>query len=108
MENKIPDPGSMDPKDPLLEQKTLNNQVPPMPNTGVVMPGNNPQMNPFSNGTGSARPNISEVDEKNLNQFKQGVGINQNYGYGASIKPKKSDAKKGIQPADASAFFTAK
>jgi len=101
MENKIPDPGDMDPQDPLLQQKASNNQVPPLPNTGVVMPGNNtqpiaqptmssgrpmPGMNPFSNGTGSGRPNIAETDANNLNQFKQGVGINQNYGYGASGK----------------------
>ncbi len=105
MENKIPNPG---PQDPLMQQKNVNDQVPPAPNTGVVMPGNNPQMNPFSNGTGSARPNISEVDANNLNQFKQGMGINQNYGYGASIKTKKSELKKGIVPADASQFFTPK
>lgn len=105
MENKIPDPV---PQDPLMQQKKVDNQVPPVPNTGVVMPGNNPQMNPFSNGTGSARPNISEVDANNLNQFKQGMGINQNYGYGASIKTKKSELKKGVVPVDASQFFTPK
>tara|TARA_R110001592_G_C13144570_1_gene747607 strand:- start:396 stop:866 length:471 start_codon:yes stop_codon:yes gene_type:complete len=123
MENKIPDPGDMDPQDPLLQQKASNNQVPPLPNTGVVMPGNNtqpiaqptmssgrpmPGMNPFSNGTGSGRPNIAETDANNLNQFKQGVGINQNYGYGASGKKSqaKKDAKKETAPADASTFFT--
>lgn len=49
------------------------------------VPQPNPTMNPYSNGTGSARPNISETDARNLNQFKQGVPMNQNYGYGASI-----------------------
>ena len=72
--------------------------------SGRPMPG----MNPFSNGTGSGRPNIAETDANNLNQFKQGVGINQNYGYGASGKKSqaKKDAKKETAPADSSAFFT--
>jgi len=132
MENKIPDPGNMDPQDPLLQQKASNNQVPPLPNTGVVMPGNNtqpiaqptmssgrptPGMNPFSNGTGSGRPNIAETDANNLNQFKQGVGINQNYGYGASgknnhggasalafINPIKQAIKDKRSPSDSSKF----
>tara|TARA_R110000796_G_scaffold248652_1_gene375604 strand:- start:430 stop:726 length:297 start_codon:yes stop_codon:yes gene_type:complete len=45
-------------------------------------------MNPFSNGTGSGRPNISQMDANNLNQFKQGVSMNKNYGYGASKSSK--------------------
>lgn len=66
------------------------------------VPQPDPTMNPYSNGTGSARPNISETDARNLNQFKQGIPMNQNYGYGASmvigmikqVKKAKSEAVK--------------
>lgn len=66
------------------------------------VPQPDPTMNPYSNGTGSARPNISETDARNLNQFKQGIPMNQNYGYGASVifgavkqvKKAKADAAK--------------
>ena len=66
------------------------------------VPQPDPTMNPYSNGTGSARPNISETDARNLNQIKQGARINQNYGYGASmiigmvkqVKKAKADAMK--------------
>lgn len=55
------------------------------------VPQPDPTMNPYSNGTGSARPNISETDANNLNQFRQGVNM------GASlfgIKKAKADVMK--------------
>lgn len=55
------------------------------------VPQPNPTMNPYSNGTGSARPNISETDANNLNQFNQGMNM------GASlfgIKKAKADVMK--------------
>tara|TARA_R110001592_G_scaffold359117_1_gene664920 strand:+ start:341 stop:694 length:354 start_codon:yes stop_codon:yes gene_type:complete len=63
-----------------------------------------PGMDPFSNGTGSGRPNISQMDANNLNQFKQGVSMNKNYGYGAS----KKEGKLPKNQTDPSAYFTIK
>lgn len=55
------------------------------------VPQPDPTMNPYSNGTGSARPNISQTDANNLNQFNQGMSM------GASlfgIKKAKADVMK--------------
>jgi len=63
--------------------------VAPVPDPTMQVAAVDPTMNPYSNGTGSARPNIPQVDANNLNQFNQGVSMSKNYGHGPSKKNKK-------------------
>lgn len=69
----------------MQEQKDAMNT--PMPNTGVNITGPVPPMDPFSNGTGSGRPNINPVDANNINQINQGNPMGQQL-FGASKKNK--------------------
>ena len=59
----------------MQEQKDIINA--PTPNTGVNITGPTPPMDPFSNGTGSARPNINPVDANNINEINQGNPMGQ-------------------------------
>ena len=44
-------------------------------------------MDPFSNGTGSARPNINPVDANNINEINQGNPMGQQmFGPAAKVK----------------------
>ena len=57
------------------EQKDAVNN--PMPNTAVNITGPMPPMDPYSNGTGSGRPNINPIDANNINQMNQGNPMGQ-------------------------------
>tara|TARA_E500000305_G_scaffold99788_1_gene92172 strand:+ start:302 stop:589 length:288 start_codon:yes stop_codon:yes gene_type:complete len=46
-------------------------------NTAVNITGPTPPMNPYSNGTGSGRPNIDPVNANNINQMNQGNPMGQ-------------------------------
>ena len=67
----------------MQEQKDIINA--PTPNTGVNITGPTPPMDPFSNGTGSGRPNINPVDANNINEINQGNPMGQQL-FGASKK----------------------
>jgi hypothetical protein len=57
-------------------------------------------MNPYSNGTGSARPNVPQTAFDNINQFNQGMPMSQNYGSSAflGIGKKKPTASDFFKP----------
>lgn len=73
----------------MQEQKDAVNA--PVPNTGVNVTGPVPPVDPFSNGTGSARPNINPVDANNINQINQGNPMGQQLFGAAKKQPLTTD-----------------